>query len=161
MGLFDSVLGAVIHNGQQPGQAGAGGAGLASLGGLVGLVASNPQLIQAVLGLLSNDGGQGGLAGLVARFEKAGLGDAVRSWIGGGPNQAVSGEQVGAALGGGPLADIAAKLGVNPSDAASQLAQVLPGLVNQLTPDGQAPAGGLGNSADLMGMLGGLLRPSR
>ena len=55
-------------------------------------------------------------------------------------------------------AGIAAKLGLNSGDAMGQLSQMLPGLIDKLTPNGQAPAGGLGNAGDLMGMLGGLLK---
>ena len=36
-------------------------------------------------------------------------------------------------------------------------ADELPGLLDQLTPQGHAPQGGLGQSSDLFGMLGGLL----
>lgn len=156
MGLFDSVLGAVMNNGQQP-QEGASGQA-SGLGGILGMLASNPQLIQIAMGLLSNDGQQGGLGGLVSKFEQAGLGGAMNSWIGGGPNQPVSGDQITSALGTNTVSDIAGRLGLNPDDVASQLSQVLPGLINHLTPEGQAPAQGLGNSGDLMGMLGGLLQ---
>ena len=77
--------------------------------------------------------------------------------LGTGPNQAISGEQLSQVLGAGPLAQIAAQLGVGQGAAASELAQVLPGLVDQLTPRGQAPQGGFGGAADLAGLLGGLL----
>lgn len=154
MGLFDSVLGAVLNNNQQPAS---GTGGLGSLGGLVGLLASNPQLIQVALGLLGNDSAHGGLNGLVGKFQQAGLGNAIESWIGSGPNQAVSSEQIVSALGSGTVADIAGKLGLDSGAVAGQLSHLLPQLVNQLTPQGQAPAQGLGNSGDLMGMLGGLL----
>ena len=156
MGLFDSILGAVLNNSQHP--ASGAGAGAGGLGGLVGMLASNPQLIQMALGLLSNDGAQGGLAGLVSKFEQAGLGNAIQSWIGGGPNEAVSGEQITNALGSDTVSDMAAQLGVQPEEAAGQLSELLPGLINQLTPQGQTPAQGLGNGSDLMGMLGGLLQ---
>ncbi|MCY1164006.1 MAG: YidB family protein [Pseudomonadota bacterium] len=154
MGLLDSVLGAVMNgqNGQQA--AGAGG----GLGGLIGMVASNPQLLQAVTGMLGNDSEHGGLAGIVQKFQQAGLGDAVSSWVGSGQNQPVSGEQVTNALGSDTISGLAQKLGVSPGDAASQLSSILPGLIDHLTPQGQAPEGGLGNSGDLMGMLGGLLQ---
>jgi uncharacterized protein YidB (DUF937 family) len=56
------------------------------------------------------------------------------------------------------VAGIAAKLGMNPSDALGQLSNLLPGLVDKLTPDGQAPTAGFGNMGDLAGMLGGLLK---
>ncbi|MEO5793538.1 MAG: YidB family protein [Rhodoferax sp.] len=157
MGLLDSVLGAVLNNGQQQAQP---QAGLGGLGGIIGMLASNPQLIQVVTGMLSNNGDHGGLGGLVGKFEQAGLGNVVGSWIGGGQNQPISADQLSNVLGSDALSGIAAKLGVDPSEAAGQLAQVLPGLVDHLTPAGQAPQAGLGDSSDLFGMLGGLLQKS-
>ena len=56
------------------------------------------------------------------------------------------------------MAGLAEKLGVSQDDAAAQLSDILPGLVDKLTPQGQAPASGLGNAGDLMGMLTGLLQ---
>jgi uncharacterized protein YidB (DUF937 family) len=161
MGLLDSVLGAALGGGQQQG----GGLG-SILGSLLGGGGGqqggglNAQLINAAIGMLSNDGGQGGLGGLAAKFQQAGLGDAMGSWIGTGENQAVSGDQLSNALGSDTISDIASKLGMSHGDAAGQLSQILPGLINHLTPNGQAPAGGLGSSGDLMGMLGGLLQKS-
>ena len=154
MGLLDSVLGSVM-GGQQAGAAGGAGGGL---GGLISMVTSNPQLMQVVTGMLSNEGGQGGLGGLMAKFQQAGLGDAANSWVGSGENQAVTGEQMSSALGEGTMAEMAAKMGMSQGDAAGSLADMLPGLIDKLTPNGQAPAGGLGNAGDLMGMLGGLLQ---
>ena len=58
----------------------------------------------------------------------------------------------------GAIGDIAAKLGVGQGEAGGMLAQMLPGLIDQLTPQGQAPEGGLGGTADLMGMLGKMLQ---
>ncbi len=150
MGLLDSVMGAVLGGGQQ--QAAQGG-----LGSIIGMVANNPQMMSAITGMLGNDGAQGGLGGLVAKFQQAGLGDAVGSWIGTGENQAINGDQLSNALGSGTISDIASKLGMSQGDAAGQLANILPGLINHLTPNGQAPEGGLGNAGDLMGMLGDLL----
>lgn len=156
MGLLDSVLGAVMGGGQQQANA-AGGGGLASI---IGMVASNPQLLQAVTGMLGSDGQHGGLGGLVSKFEQAGMGDVVKSWIGNGQNQAISGDQLTQVLGSGAIGDVAAKLGMSQDDAAGHLSQMLPEIINHLTPGGQAPSGGLGNAGDLMGMLGGLLQKS-
>lgn len=159
MGLLDSVLGAVLNNGQQQAQPQGGLGGLGGgLGGIIGMLASNPQLIQVVAGMLSNNGDHGGLGGLVEKFEQAGLGNVVSSWVGSGQNQPISADQLSNVLGSDALSGIAAKLGVDPSEAAGQLAQVLPGLVDHLTPAGQAPQAGLGDSSDLFGMLGGLLQ---
>ena len=158
MGLLDSVLGSVL--GGQQAQAGSGGGvgGLGGIGGLLGMACSNPQLLQAVTGMLGNDGGHGGLGGLIAKFQQAGLGDVVGSWVGSGQNQPVSGAQLTDVLGPDAISGLAQKLGVSPDAAAGQLSNILPGLVDHLTPQGQAPAGGLGNAGDLMGMLGGLLQ---
>lgn len=150
MGLLDSVLGSVMQNGQAP-QAGAQG----GLAGVVGMLASNPQLIKVVAEML---GQKGALDDLIGKFEQAGLGSVVQSWISGGPNQAVSGAQITNALGSGFVSDVAGKMGVQPDDAAGQLAQFLPQIINQLTPDGQAPQHGFGTSSDVMGMLGGLMQ---
>ena len=169
MGLLDSVLSAV-RNGQQqqpetqaaPGGGGMGGLGglgaLGGLGGLIGLVTSNPQLMQAITGMLGNDGAQGGLGGLMDKFKQAGLGEVAGSWVGNGPNEPISGDQLTNALGDDTMAGLAEKMGMSQGDAAGQLSNILPGLIDKLTPQGQTPAGGLGNSGDLMGMLGGLLR---
>jgi uncharacterized protein YidB (DUF937 family) len=159
MGLLDTVLGA-LRGGQQQ----AGGAAGGGLGDILGSMLGNVQgggskdLINAAIGMLGNDGAQGGLGGLVTKFQEAGLGDAMSSWIGTGANQSVDGDQITQALGSDTVGNIAAKLGINQSDVAGQLSQILPGLINHLTPNGQAPEGGLGNSGDLMGMLGGLLQ---
>ena len=152
MSLFESMLGSVM-GGQQ--RAGASGSGL---GSLISMVANNPQLIQAVIAMLSNDGGQGGLGGLIAKFQQAGLGNVVGSWVGSGQNQPVSSDQLTDVLGSDTMAELAEKLGTSQGDAAGQLSDILPDLIDRLTPQGQAPAGGLGNADDLMGMLGGLLQ---
>lgn len=149
MGLLDSVLSAVTHNAQ--------GNSSGGLGDLLGQLGNNPQLLQIAASLLSNEGGVGGLEGLIAKFQQAGLGDVVASWIGSGQNQAISGDQLGQVLGNDTLSGLARQLGMNSGDVASQLSNVLPGLVDKLTPAGQAPAGGLGDTGDLMGALGSLL----
>jgi uncharacterized protein YidB (DUF937 family) len=149
MGLLDSVLGAVTGNAQSS------GGGLADL---IGLVSNNPDLLKAAAGMLGNDGGVGGLEGLVAKFQQAGLGDVIGSWIGSGANQAISADQLTNVLGGDALAGMASKFGLDQGDVAGQLSNILPGLVDKLTPAGQAPAGGLGNAGDLMGALGALLK---
>lgn len=152
MGLLDSVLGSVMGGSAQSGSAPGG------LGNLIHLVTSNPQLVQAITSMLANDGAQGGLPGLVQKFQQAGLGNVVASWIGSGQNQPIGGDQLTQVLGSGTISDIAARLGMGQGETADQLANLLPGLVDQLTPHGTAPANGLGDTGDLMGMLGGLLR---
>ena len=127
--------------------------GLLDLGGPTGLdmqgsTTADPEsaLVQAVLGMLvhgnepgglGGSGGLGGLAGLLQRFQGAGLGDAVGSWVGGGADQPVSPDQVKSALGDGPLRTLAEHAGLDEDEAAAHLAGLLPPLVDRLTPDGQ------------------------
>jgi uncharacterized protein YidB (DUF937 family) len=141
MSLLNSVLGAVMGGGQQAGASGGLGA-----------------LLPVITSMLSNDGQQGGLGGLMEKFNQAGLGEVANSWVGKGENMPISGDQLSQVLGSGAIGDIAAKLGVGQGEAGGMLAQVLPGIIDQLTPDGQAPAGGLGGAGDLMGMLGKIMQ---
>jgi uncharacterized protein YidB (DUF937 family) len=135
MAFFDSVIGAVTGQMQQHG----------GLGNVLG-------------GLLANNSELGGLSGLVDKFHQNGMGDIVGSWIGTGQNLPISADQIATAFGSGTLGNIAAQLGLDPAQVSGQLAQMLPGLIDQLTPHGTLPEGGLGHGNDLAGMLGGLLK---
>jgi uncharacterized protein YidB (DUF937 family) len=135
MRLFDSVVGMV-------------GSQLQQQGGMASVLSS----------LLANNGELGGLNGLVAKFNQAGLGDVVGSWIGKGENQPISADHLSDVLGNDTLGKAADQLGMDPSQLSGQLSAMLPGLIDKLTPHGAAPAGGLGNTGDLLGMLGGLLQ---
>jgi uncharacterized protein YidB (DUF937 family) len=148
MGLLDSMLGSVLNSQQGAGQVGGQQSGA---GGL-------DALLPAVIGMLANNGQGGGLGGLMEKFNQAGMGEVLGSWIGSGQNAPISGADLGAVLGGDTMGDLAAQLGMSQNDAAGQLAQVLPGLIDKLTPRGNAPEGGFGNAGDLFGMLGGLLQ---
>ena len=74
---------------------------------------------------------------------QGGLGNVACSWVGTGQNLPVSAEQLQSALGsgggGGLLAQLAQQAGLSHGDTASGLSQILPGLVDKLTPDGQIP----------------------
>ncbi|MET3913731.1 uncharacterized protein YidB (DUF937 family) [Variovorax sp. OAS795] len=146
MGLLDSVLGQVLGGAGQQQQPQGGGMG--DLGGLAG----------ALGGLLANNGSEGGLGGLVSKFEQAGMGDVIGSWIGKGENQPVSEGQLQDALGGDTIANIASRLGINAQTLLPMLATLLPVLIDRLTPHGKVPEQGLGDQNDLLGSLGGLLQ---
>lgn len=98
------------------------------LGGIVGA-----GLAQVVGGLIEK---HGGLQAVLAQFEKQGLGDAVKSWVGTGSNLPISPDQVKAAIGPDLLQQLAAKTGLSVGDFAQKLAQVLPQTLDRMTPDG-------------------------
>jgi uncharacterized protein YidB (DUF937 family) len=158
MGLLDSVVGAALGGGQQQGGGGLGGLLGGLLGGQQGGGAGMAALIPLVTGMLANGSQQGGLGGLMEKFQQAGMGDQMASWVGKGENLPINADQISSVLGSGAIGDIASKLGVGQGEAGGMLAQVLPGLIDKLTPDGQAPTGGLGGADDLMGMLGKMMQ---
>jgi uncharacterized protein YidB (DUF937 family) len=67
---------------------------------------------------------------------QAGLGQQAQSWVSSGQNLPISAEQIRQAVGSGKLQDIAKQLGIDHADAAGGLAELLPQVVNHLTPDG-------------------------
>jgi uncharacterized protein YidB (DUF937 family) len=117
------------------------------------------------LGQLSGLLGQGGLETIVAKFNQGGLSEVVHSWISTGANLPVSAAQIETILGSEQVTKLASGLGID----TSQLAQMLPGLIDKLTPNGQLPTGGITdilsqatsgglNSGGLGDILGGLLK---
>lgn len=110
-------------------------------------------LMSSVMGLL---GGEGGLNGLINQFTEKGLGDVMGSWVGTGKNLPISAEQLQSVLGSDVLSGIASKLGLDVNDLSSQLSNLLPDVVDKLTPEGKAPEGNiLGQASDLLGGLFG------
>ena len=102
---------------------------------------SQSSLVSAALSMLANQ--NGGISGLVHQFTANGLGEIVHSWIGTGHNLPISPEQLQSVLGCEQVQALAAKVGISPEAAQSGLAQVLPQLVDHLTPNGEVPQGDL------------------
>lgn len=113
MGLLDGILGNIL-GGQQ---------------------ASN-SLLQMALGLLQQ---RGGMSGLVEQFRSRGFGQQADSWVSTGANLPITGSQIEQALGNNAIGDMAAKLGLGQTEVSSRLAELLPNLVDRLTPNGAIP----------------------
>jgi len=101
------------------------------LGGIVGA-----GMVSVVNGIIEQ---HGGVQGVVSEFEKNGLGPTVKSWIGTGPNQPISPDDVHKTLGPDLMQRLAEKSGLSVQELAQRLAQVLPQAVDKLTPDGAIP----------------------
>jgi uncharacterized protein YidB (DUF937 family) len=101
------------------------------LGGIIGA-----GMVSAVNGILEQ---HGGLQGVVNEFEKNGLGPTISSWVGTGPNQPISPDELHRALGPELLQALAAKTGMSVQDLTQKLAQVLPEAVDKMTPGGTIP----------------------
>jgi uncharacterized protein YidB (DUF937 family) len=88
------------------------------------------------------DGGGGllgGLGGLLDKLQKGGLGDVANSWVGSGQNKPVSPGQLGPALGPDIIKMLAQHSGLSEEEITRQLSQILPGVVDKLTPQGRVP----------------------
>jgi uncharacterized protein YidB (DUF937 family) len=122
------VLGSVLGGG-------GGGSGGGGLGGMLGSVLGGGSSGGGMGG-----GGLGGLGGLLNQFQRAGFADQAASWVGTGANAPIPADAIGQVFGNDTVAQIARQAGVSEADASSGLAQLLPELVDRLTPDGRLPA---------------------
>ena len=149
MGLLDSVIGGLMGGSGGGGSASPMGGVLTSLlgGGGQGGQGGQGGMGGQAMGAQGMGGGMGGgmgamgggLGGLVSSFEQAGLGHIAQSWIGNGPNQSVSPQQLQGVFGQDQVQNMASQAGMEPHDFLSQLSQHLPNAVHGMTPDGQMP----------------------
>jgi uncharacterized protein YidB (DUF937 family) len=80
-----------------------------------------------------------GLGGLIKQFQQKGLGDTVDSWIATGKNKNVAPDQVSAALGGDVVDELSRRTGLSRDQVVTELARMLPNMVDKLTPNGRLP----------------------
>jgi uncharacterized protein YidB (DUF937 family) len=116
MGLLDSLLGSMMGGGAQ----------------------GQSPLLQAALQVIQQNGG---LPGIINKFQQGGMGTQVGSWVGTGANLPITGSQLQEVLGTGTIGQIAQQLGLSHGDTSSGLAQMLPQIVDSLTPTGQVTTG--------------------
>ena len=122
MGLLDQVVGAVSKMSGQSAQ-------------------TDNSLLNSVLQLVNNPQ-TGGLSGLIGSFQKGGLAEAVNSWVSTGRNIPVSAEQIQSVFGNEKIQKLAGKLGISTDQVSVQLAEVLPQVIDKLTPNGKLPESG-------------------
>lgn len=159
MGLLDGLVGQVVGSALGGGNQGQGnnplGAILASLGGSGAGGGQNKALLGAVMAMVQQ---QGGIGAVLGKFRSSGLAQQADSWVSTGANMPISADQISKVLGNGAIGGLASQLGMQPQQAGGALANMLPELINQLTPNGSLPD----NHSDLlsqgMKMLQGLSR---
>jgi uncharacterized protein YidB (DUF937 family) len=135
--------------------------GLGNLGNLSNLLGGSGgelagKLLPALLKVVQSQGG--GLGGLLSKFTQSSnpaVAQKAQSWVGTGENHAATGDDVEQALGADTVAQVAQEAGVSHDDAKNGLAEILPGLIDKISPDGKLPdLGALGGQ--LGKLLGGL-----
>ena len=99
------------------------------LGGLGGLLAGG-----AAGSVLS-----GGLNDLLKQFQNAGQGDIADSWVGKGPNKDISRNELARAIGVDQIDALTQQTGLSREQLLDGLSRELPGVIDELTPDGRLP----------------------
>lgn len=142
MGLLDGILGNVLggamgggglRNNNQPSDNPLG----SILGGLANSGIAKGALLALAFQLLQRNGG---ISGILDKLRGSGLGHQGNSWISTGANLPISPDQINDALGAEDIGQLANQYGMTPGQASGGLAELLPELVNQMTPTGQIPA---------------------
>jgi uncharacterized protein YidB (DUF937 family) len=131
-GLLGSLMGGMTGGGQQQ---------------------QNPLLAIALRMLQQN----GGLEGILGKFQQAGLGQQADSWVSTGQNLPIDPGALGEIFGHEELGRIAQQTGMSQQDVSGGLADLLPGLIDQMTPQGQVPA----DSGDLVNRALGMLQKGK
>jgi uncharacterized protein YidB (DUF937 family) len=152
--LLPVVIAMLANRGRQRGGAGMGG-GLGDI--LAQSLGRGPATGGAglgdILGQVLGRGGAGGLGGLLEKLGQGGLGAQAQSGVGPGQNMSIQPGAIRDVFGSGGLAAIAQQAGLSEDDAADGLAQLLPEVVNHVTPQGRLPDGD-----ELEATLEGLLK---
>jgi uncharacterized protein YidB (DUF937 family) len=112
-----------------PGGVGSGGLGDLLKGGLGGVLAGG-----AAGSILS-----GGLGDLLKQFQQAGHGDVAGSWVGSGPNKAITPNDLSKALGSDQITGLMSQTGLSRDELLDGFSQHLPAVIDQLTPHGRVP----------------------
>ena len=86
-------------------------------------------------------------------FTKLGLSDVADSWVSQDKNKAISADQISMVLGSDLLSAMAEQLGIDAGVIASQIAQYLPEIVNNVTPNGQVDHKADALLSTILGML--------
>lgn len=109
-------------------------------GQLSGGSSYNDKLIGATAKLISG-ADVGGLSGITQMFAQRGHADTVNSWVSTQRNRAISPNDVRDVLGQERVRAVANEAGVSEQEASQGLSNILPQLVDQMTPDAKIPDG--------------------
>jgi uncharacterized protein YidB (DUF937 family) len=148
MGLLDGLLGSMMGGMTDRDMGGAMGRSP-----MPGAQAQNP-LLQIALQMLQQNGG---IEGILGKFQQAGYGQQAQSWIGTGQNMPIDANVLSQIFGRDQMGQVAQQMGMSREEASGGLAQVLPQVVDEMTPQGQVPD----NHSDLVNQALAILQQNR
>jgi uncharacterized protein YidB (DUF937 family) len=150
MGLLDGIIGNVVGSMLSGNQAQDSLGSVLSRFGGGSQAQSGNMILQVVLSMLQQNGG---LEGVLNKFRQGGLAQQADSWVSAGQNMNISADQLEQVFGSSTISDLASRLGMSPDQAGSTMAEVLPDVINRLTPEGQVPANSNEEIAQGLSML--------
>jgi uncharacterized protein YidB (DUF937 family) len=109
------------------------------LGEVAGTVGKQKGASQGMLDGVMNLLKGGGLSSILGILKNSGLEDIVQSWISTGQNKPISVEQIKKALGNEKLQELAASAGIPVEQSSKFLKEMLPDIIDKLSPDGKLP----------------------
>ena len=101
--------------------------------------ASATFLGQVLGGGRESAGGAGGLGGLLDQLRRAGFGEQADSWVSRGPNKPIPPDAMPQIFGREGIEEISRRAGVSEEEATRGLSELLPEVVDRVTPDGDVP----------------------
>lgn len=115
--------------------------GIGGSGGLGGLRSGGGGALLAMLLPLAMQWVQrnGGLGAVLDRFRQKGYGPQANSWVATGPNQQLDPHAVDEVVGSDELMRLSQQLGVPQQEVVNGFAEILPEMVDQLSPEGEIP----------------------
>jgi uncharacterized protein YidB (DUF937 family) len=120
------------------GLGGALGGALGGSGGGLGDVLKGP-LGGLIAGGAAGSVLSGGLSDLLKQLQQGGHSETANSWVGSGPNKAISPGDLANALGADQIDQLSSQNGLSRDELLNGLSQYLPQVVDHLTPDGRLP----------------------
>jgi uncharacterized protein YidB (DUF937 family) len=81
----------------------------------------------------------GGVGAVLDKFRQQGYGRQTQSWVSTGQNDGIDEQAVEQVVGQGELQQMAQRLGVPEHEVAQAFAEIMPEMVDKLTPQGQLP----------------------
>lgn len=132
-GGLEDILGQMLGGGAQRGGMPGGG-----LGDILGQVLGGG----AAMGGGARGGapeGLGGISDLLRQLDQSGYGREAQSWVSTGQNLPIAPDAMEQIFGRGGLANIARYAGLSEQETSEGLSQLLPEVVNHVTPSGEVP----------------------
>ena len=137
MTMLPIVLAMLANRGRQGGSPSQAEYGPTSGGG--GLADILGQVLGGSGGRGGTGGGLGGLGGLLEQLQRAGFAAEADSWVGRGQNRPLPPDAMGSVFGREGIEEIARRTGFSADDVSRGLSQLLPEVVDRVTPNGEVP----------------------